>query len=676
MHLVQSLSKRYSDVFNPIVINITLGYVACCSMRKIFILLLFILNCNTAFADAASDMHRQSAFIFAGRKDWNDAIEHARLAHSTVLVKYFTWEYLKDPQSGATFDEITRFIKQNPDWPDQNVLEKRAEVALMAGNPTDEMLKEWFSTHPPITDQGKIKMAKDQEALHIMIRNAWVNDNYDKNTEEKILAKYHSILRPVDHIRRVDRLIWEGNYDEAKRLLKYIPKDYQRVFQARVALAEDKFYAPASLLRVPKAFKNDPGLTYERIRWRVRANDKDGVRELLLTTPNEVPYPEKWWPIRDRQIREALSEGDVATAERLLARAAQKPGTVSYKEVLWLKGWIDLEFRHSADTAYKMFVTLLQESETPAGKAKAAYWAGRAAQKIVKSNPARWFGEASTYSTTFYGQLAEWELHKDDQNRHGHIIKSHILPTREERTAYKRHELVQLVYELAAANQTDTAGRFINYLVQNAPTSNEMILAVELGRDIRRIDFSVRAAKKALQDDIVVLEDGWPVVQMPGNLMIEKPLVLALSRQESEFNENAVSPSGACGLMQLLPATARETARKSGFSYSSDRLFDPEYNMTIGSHYMNKLVDKFNGSYVLAVAAYNAGPYRVEQWINAFGRPSRDVHEVTDWIEEIPTAETRNYVQHVFENMEVYRFLLAEQHSVSTMIADDMVRLK
>ncbi len=643
-------------------------------LTVILFVLFSLVQAPQGFAEDADVMHRQSAFLFAKRKIWNDAILHAKAAHNAVLVKYFTWEYLKDPQSGASFDSIVRFMEENPGWPDKATLEKRAEVALMSGNPSDTVLAEWFQKHPPQTNLVRLKMAKDEKELDAMIRHAWVMDNYDSTTEKAVLAKYHAVLRPVDHIRRVDRLLWEGNEDEAKRLLKFVSTDHQKLFQARMALADDKLSVPMALHRVPKSLRGDLGLLYERLKWHVRHNDRDGVRGSLASMPNEVPYPEKWWGMRERQVRAAIGEGNINLAERLLARHGQKRDTPGYKEAEWLKGWIVLKYRKAPQKAYAIFTALLEQTETPGSKARAAYWAARAAEKMVKTDPARWYGEASRYPTTFYGQLAFWELNKYDQNRHGHPVKSNNLPTPEEKQRFRQHELVQLVYALAAANESDAASKFIYYLAQNAQSGNEAIMAADLGREIHRIDFSVRAAKKILQRDIISLDNGWPVIAVPTNTAIDKALLLALSRQESEFYAGAVSPSGAYGLMQLLPATAKETARKNGLSYSSDDLFEPQYNMALGSIYMNMLVTKFSGSYVLAVASYNAGPGRVRQWLGEFGRPTADVRETVDWIEKIPTEETRNYVEHVFENMEVYRFLLAGKAFVRTMIADDLVR--
>jgi len=638
------------------------------------LLLIFLLFAFPVYAINDNESHLQSAFLFAKDKNWSEAIAHARLAHSPILVKYFTFEYLKDPESEADFASINDFLAKNPDWPDRNALEKRAEVALMASEASEDELNEWFSKHPPQTYMVKLKRAKTNEELNLMIRTAWINDNYDKKTESKILQKYHAILRASDQEKRIDRLLWEGKNDEAKRLLKYASPDYQHLFQARIYLNEDKTLAPIQVLRVPARLKGNAGLYYERLKWRLRNDDKDGVRELLLLTPNEIPYPEKWWTIRDRQIREALDEGNLVLAEKLLHNHGQKIGTPSYREAKWLTGWIALQYHNSPDKAFALFKELLEESETPAGKAKAAYWAGRAAEKIPKTNAARWYGESAAFDTTFYGQLGDWELKKNDLQHRSHTIHSATNASEAEKANFKKRELVQLVYALANANQAELAGRFIYYLATNAKSDGEAVLAVGLGREIHHIEFGVRAAKKALQDEVVALENGWPIVRITSTNGLEKALILGLVRQESEFYTEAVSSSNAIGLMQLLPSTAKEIARKEGMRFSTDKLYDPDYNMNLGSNYLNRMITKFDGSYVLAVASYNAGPGRVQKWVNQYGKPGTNAHEVVDWIEKIPYSETRNYVQHVLENTQIYRYLLAGKTPSEVMIGDDLVR--
>jgi soluble lytic murein transglycosylase len=621
---------------------------------------------------AQDDMHVQSAFLFAKHKQWNEALLHAKATHNPVLVKYFTWQFLRDPQSGADFDTITSFIEQNPDWPDQAGLERRAEVVLLSNNPSDKALDEWFAKHPPQTSIAKLKTAKNEDALKSLIREAWVNDDYDKTTEEKLLDKYHGILREDDHNRRIDRLIWEGKNEEAKRLVKKVSPEYQHLFTARIALAEDKTLAPLEVMRVPANLRTDPGLIYERIRWRMRDGDKDGVRQLLLAAPKEVPYPEKWWPLRDRQIREAIAENNLPMAQKLLSNHGQTEGSLPYKEMQWLTGWMNLEFLNEPVKANRIFAGMFDNAKTPSGRARIAYWAGRSAEKSNnKPYAQQWYANAAYYPTTFYGQLAMWEMDKNAMLR----ISSSAEPSASDKEHFKKRELVQLVYVLGQAGEPDEAGRFIFYLTENAKTPGEAILATRLGREIRRIDYGVRASKKALQNtNTLSLESGWPSISVPTTSGLEKSFLLGLMRQESEFNADVVSPSGAVGLMQLLPGTAKETAKKAHLPYSSSQLFDSNYNMTVGSLYLSKVVDQFDGSYVLATASYNAGPGRVRQWEEQTGTPTKDVHAMVDWVEKIPVSETRNYVQHVLENTEVYRYVTAERTPVKLRIAEDLTR--
>ncbi|MEI6730732.1 MAG: hypothetical protein WCL30_05675, partial [Pseudomonadota bacterium] len=267
----------------------------------------FLLPISQGVAANVDEMHVESAFVFAKKKVWSEAISHANLGENQLLAKYFTWEYLKDPESDASFAEITDFLDNNPDWPDRKALEKRAEVALTGENPSDEVLDEWFEKHPPQTNFVKQKISKNPEELKKFIRLAWVNDGYGKAAEERFLNKYRSFLRSEDHIARIDRLIWEGKIEEAKRIIKYAPLDYQLLFKARLALLDDATHAPFDVIKVPSKLKNNSGLIYGRLLWRMRRGDKEGVRELLLAAPFELPYADKWWNIFDRQIREAIS---------------------------------------------------------------------------------------------------------------------------------------------------------------------------------------------------------------------------------------------------------------------------------------------------------------------------------------------------------------------------------
>lgn len=620
-------------------------------------------------AQGNEEMHMQSAFAFAKKKDWGNAISQARAAHSDVLAKYFVWEYLKDPEADASFKEITDFLRNNPDWPDTQLLEKRAEAALLAEMPSDDVLDKWYAEHSPQTAQGKRRGIKNKDELNEMIRESWINDDYTKSAEGRILEHYREILRAEDHAKRIDRLLWEGKEDAAKRLLPYAP--YKRhLFEARLALMQDSSQAPSKVSDVPSSQRADAGLLFDRLRWRARHADREGVRELLLSSPMRVPYPEKWWSLRERQVREALGEGNVKLAERLLARHAQNEDSVQYKEARWLQGWIELEFKKNPKEAYEIFQALYDGMETPGGKARTAYWAGRAAEKAGgQSLP--WYKEATRYNTTFYGQLALLETEAKPQLV---IDANDKEASKEDRRAFNGRELVRLVQVLAKAKQTNLASKFILYMVENAKSPKEAVLASRLGRDIRRIDIGVRASKKALKDGVVALDSGYPVVHVSDPAGLEKSYVLALMRQESEFFADAMSGSGAIGLMQLLPSTAKEVARKIGMKFSVQRLFDPDYNSRLGSNYLGRMVNSFDGSYVLATASYNAGPGRVRQWTNSFGYPKKSIRAIVNWIEGIPLSETRNYVQHVMGNMQVYRYMLAGKKAMPLQLGNDLMR--
>jgi len=173
---------------------------------------------------------------------------------------------------------------------------------------------------------------------------------------------------------------------------------------------------------------------------------------------------------------------------------------------------------------------------------------------------------------------------------------------------------------------------------------------------------------------VVLVDIGYPVPKIPGGLPIERALALAIIRQESEFDSAAKSPSGALGMMQLLPSTAKEIARKNGLKTSRSRLLEPEHNVTLGSHYIARLINSYDGSYILAIAAYNAGPGNVHHWVKRFDTPGNDADNAVNWIEKIPYDETRNYVQRVLENVQVYRHIDGGDSPPPLKLAEDLMR--
>jgi soluble lytic murein transglycosylase len=407
------------------------------------------------------------------------------------------------------------------------------------------------------------------------------------------------------------------------------------------------------------------------MRWRASRDMKEGVEEMLLKAPATVPFPELWWPYRDRRIRDAVLNGRYAHAMKLLNNHGQ---TSSWQlaEALWLRGWLNLEYLNQPRQAYEDFYRLFKHVNFPVSKARGAYWAGRAAEKNGNTEIANsWFTQGASYPTTFYGQLCATKKAANAPLR----MPAHINPTAAERSRFMARAETRAVLLLAEVNRQDMAWSIMQNLVNLANTPAEHSLAANLPLEISRTDLGVKAAKLALQKNFVVQDVGYPVQNYTSKATIERPLVHAIIRQESEFNPRVSSPADARGLMQLLPSTAQETARRNGMAYRESGLYEPLYNVQLGSLYLQQLVNQFDNSYVKAIAAYNAGPGRVRQWQGIMGIPAKSPEAVINWMERIPFAETRNYVQRVLENLQVYRHMLNKGGQTPHLqIRQDLVR--
>lgn len=651
-------------------------------MPRLLLILLSALPllCHAAYADSDdNDEHVRSAFLFADRKDWSNAQAHAAQSHNPVLIKLINWEYALDPDSGAGHDEIMQFMQANPDWPDQKRLRIRAELALRRSAEFDQDIITEFKEQPPITGVGKMALAEalmrggktPQEKITTLIRDAWRGGDFDEIQEQQIIDTYGNLLKRTDDIDRIDRLLWEEKITGAKRILDRVPADYRKLYQARMSLIADKRSAILSVAQVPAALKHDPGLIYDRMRYRARRDDTKGVREMLLAAPSHVPYPEKWWRQRELQVREAIGENNFKLAKKLLANHGQSDGG-TLADALWLQGWLDTEFLKEPKTGYDLFYRMFSEVRFPVSKARAAYWAARAAEKAGdKEAAASWYTTASAYPTTFYGQLASLKANGTAPLR----LPAAPEISGEAQRVFDNEELTRAIKLCIAANQPDLAKKFINYLAENADDDTQAALASHFGNRIGQPALSVHAAKKAMQQrGVVVIEAGYPRVKTPTGLAVERPLALAITRQESEFDPHARSPSGALGMMQLMTATAKETARKDDVPFSAGQLGDPSYNMTLGSLYLARLIRNYDGSYIMAIAAYNAGPGNVRNWAGQFGTPGNRLDSAIDWIEKIPFTETRNYVQRVLENLQIYRHLESDVDAPKLKLGEDLAR--
>jgi len=604
------------------------------------------------------------AFSLAAQGKWETVDALVRKPARPALEKVLLWLRLKDRTSGAGFDEISAFLRKNPAWPDRRRLIDLAELRMPNDLPAAAQ-RAWFAEIAPRSAAGRLKYLRsledgsDRETLAATARAYWHETPLGLADHRTFLRRYRSLLRSDDHWIRLDRMLWRGHISSARRVLPLVGKDKQKLALARMTLRTQSPGVDGAIKRVPKALLADPGLQYERLRWRHRKGKKDSALELLWSVPPEQEFAELWWRERARQIRYALDEDRKEDAYLLSAAHIQQDG-LTFAEAEWHAGWIALRFADKPAEALAAFSRLYDGVSTSISLARAAYWAGRASEALKDNDAARsWYRRAAAHPATFYGQLAQARLSADNFK-----LPREPQPTPEMRDKFEQTELVQVASALNRIGQDDLARDFVLHLARLADDGAEAVLVARLARKLGYLDIAVRAARTAARKGIVLAETGYPTRYATEHGPLEPALMLAIIRQESGFDEKAKSRAGARGLMQLMPATARQVSKAVNQRYSRRRLTaDPYFNISLGRAYLSGLIDRYKGNYVLAIAAYNAGPGNVDRWLRERGDPRDGGIDIIDWIERIPFAETRNYVQRVLEGLVVYRARLGGRHS-------------
>ncbi len=593
-------------------------------------------------------------------RTWPDAIGDPALA------TYTTWRQLREGDP-APFAAYRDFLDQHPRWPDAAILQIRAEDAIDSSVPPDAIVS-FFAERTPRTRQGRLQLAgallqigRAPEAT-TLIRKSWIEDDYGPGEEQFVLGSYGYLLRPEDHLARLEQaaLGRQGPAGPA-----HAPPRRSRPPQPRFgAAARSRRSGPnvdGAIQAVPAALRNDPGLVFDRLQWRRRKGLDQSAQGLLLSLRSERVRPSAWWRERSFQIREAINGRDFLLAYRLAATHHQAEG-VPFADAEWLAGWVALRFLNRPTEAARHFERLYEGVSTPISRARAAYWVGRAeAARRRSKSAATWYARAAAYPTTFYGQLASHELGRSLT----YGLFQAPAPSEALRRAFAANDMVQVIERLCTAGVFHATGPLVRQLASEADGSGPGLgLVLGLAHRCGRPDLVVSLAKTAERSGAISGVASFPVPDVaslvkPAPGMPEPALLLAVARQESLFDPEAASAAGAQGIMQLMPSTARVAAGALGVQYDRSALTDPDYNARLGGWYLREQLDQFGGIAPLALAAYNAGPSRVTQWLQANGDPRRgSEYDMIDWIELIPFSETRNYVQRVMEAMQVYRALI------------------
>ena len=622
------------------------------------------------------------AFRAAARNNWGRAHRLARRTGDPLGATILRWWDYSSPGTRASFADIARFIDEHPDWPDQRLLQINAELAMAKGVSDSEVVA-WYRWRDPIGREGRLRFADalfergQDDRASTLVRAAWIEGSFGARELRETNRRYREVLRPEDHVARLDRLVWADQARAARRMYRYVDEGHQRLAEARLTLRAYAGGVDRAIARVPEALRSHPGLVYERLRWRRKKGRDDDARALLRTPPADLgPRPKLWWQERAILARRALEDGLVDEAYALAAEHHQTAAS-TYSEAEWLAGWVALRSLDDVRGAFLHFERMHGAVTMPISRARAAYWAGLSAETFGDPEGAGlWYGKAAAYPATFYGQLAITRIAAPDAPLVGPATGATASATAGVTGAtLDGHPLVAAVRFLTFLGRDYLAEPFYKRLSMLARNEADRALISALALSVGRPQQAIRAAQLAARDGYVSIERLFPLVDVPfarDDAALEHALVLALIRQESRFDREARSHSGALGLMQLMPRTARSLARRMGLSESSRRLTsNGAHNVALGSRYLTDMIKHFGGSYLLAVAAYNGGPQNVARWIAANGDPRHDPDvDIIDWIEMIPLAETRNYVQRVLEGTQVYRWQLGWRPTASSLERD------
>jgi peptidoglycan lytic transglycosylase len=615
----------------------------------------------------------KQAFAALEKDRWKDARRLAETGKDPLPAKIIQWLDLTRPGPGRDFKEMSDFLKANPDWPLRYTLTQQAERAIPEYLEPQAILQ-WFGERGPLTVEGAIKLAgalsatRQEKRAEQVAWAAWIERDFNKDDEAVFLQRFGHLLHAQQHWARLDRLLWEGERDQALRMLDRVDANRKLLAEARLKLAREANDALAAVAAVPADLRKDPGLIFEHARYLRRQDKFNQAAALLDPPPQEVLRPDLMWAELKRACRGLLDGGNVSAAYRLAAAHGTDSGE-SFAEGEFLAGWIALRSLKDAQAATRHFTALYAGTTSVISQSRGAYWAGRAAEQMGDMAKAQdWYKTAAKGMTSFYGQLAAAHLNDGRKLQLAPTAK----PTAKEKALFDKRELVRVVRILAALGEGERARLFLSKLMELSSRPADYHLIAALAMDINRKDFAVAVAKDARGRGTEMIDYLYPVIKLPAGKDPEPALVLGVIRQESAFDVAAVSSAGARGLMQLLPGTAKGMAKREGVNFAEKKLTsDSHYNITLGRAYLDDLLSRFGGSYVLTAAAYNAGPSRVRDWMTTYGDPRQRETDVVDWIESIPFDETRNYVMRIIENTQVYRARLNDG-AANLRIAQDL----
>jgi soluble lytic murein transglycosylase len=644
---------------------------------------------NNLYFDIPDLVFAENANKLMKEKKFKEALLESMKANDESIPKVFLWRIIISSPESVSFKEVSDFIEKNPHFPRLNKIHIVAE-GLLSEISESEVIK-WFENQgdrkeavdsKPKTYLGRLKLidacAKTTEkANNIQCNNEkflsdiWINHdfNHSLKKEKEFIKANKNDIKQYDTIARINRLIWNNQLTSAQRIFHLVNDDYKNLFKARIALKNNREDADLSLKKVPDWLKNDDGLMYDVAEWMIENGESDEkILEHLKNSPKISEYSNRWWQIKRQFLDKIIKQKNYTLAYELASNTNYSlEDNDSYIASQWLAGWISFRFLQDYKKSYRHFYNIYKSAETNGSKARGAFWAGHSAEKLGNYNVAlNWFNEASKYYTSFYGQVAFNILQKPAD-----IIPKSFFYRRSRdfnlKFNFEQKELLKAINLLYLLNEHFFAKIFINQFITQNKGKDELIFISKFNKSLGRPDYMIESLKTMMDTGSFVLsQDVMPRLNIFNEFKdfkikdADEALVHGIIMVESQFDPKARSPVGALGLMQVVPNTAQFSARELKIPYAKEKLTDDlRFNVSVGSFYINHLIQRYK-SLVLAIAAYNAGVGVVDEWLraNPFPEKKDNIYEVIYWIESIPYLETRQYVQKVLTNYQLYKMII------------------
>jgi soluble lytic murein transglycosylase len=581
-----------------------------------------------------------------------------------VAKKLVEWLILRSDDPGVDFSRYAAFIASSPGWPSLSTLRRKAEALLFQERPSPATVTAYFAANKPLSAKGKFALARallaqgDSKGAQTVVRDAWRNDGFSADVESRVYEQFGDLLTREDHKARMDRRLYEkDDTDAGLRAANRLGGDQVAIAKARIAMI-DRGSNKAALDAVPAAARNDIGYKFARIQYLRRTEKHAEAADVMATVPqlDATHDLDEWWVERRLLARKLLDDSDAKRAYQVARDATTPERDVYRSEHQFTAGWIALRFLNDPRTALAHFQKVGEGNDNPIALSRASYWQGRALEAMGRNSEARaHYQEAAKYPTAYYGQIARAKAGLSELTLNPPLALSST-----EKVRLAQLEIVRAAELLYAVDARDHVSAFLADLGDKLDDPGALQALADVAAKYEDPRGMLLIGKLSLARRHPMEHAAFPTVGLPSYTSIgpevEPALVYSIARQESWFNPKTVSSAKAMGFMQVTPQAGKYLAKKFNVTYDEKRLLsDNVYNMQMGAAELGDVIKDYRGSYILAFAAYNAGRGRVKEWIGRYGDPRDPKVDPIDWVERIPFAETRNYVQRVMENSQVYR---------------------